>query len=194
MMLRRRMPSATPSSTHTPSSSGPRWRMTSHMRCDERARCALESERRRERWKTSTKPAMPHMRKPSRWVHGSASSRFLVLAVVASTAGHAGERASDATPGPSTIRASVSTSPTRHNGLRPEKRVSRSSGRTAACPARSLDEQHVIDRCRARCGWRSVVRPLRPRPHRHPVDAGRPRCRRRGRHTRHHPERRDVAS
>ena len=45
-MLRRRIPSATPSSTQTPSSSGPRCRMTSHIRWTS-ARLASASERRR---------------------------------------------------------------------------------------------------------------------------------------------------
>ena len=60
MMLRRRMPSATPSSTHTPSSSGPRWRMTSHISVHERAarRPARTATRLAD---DSTKPAMPHM-------------------------------------------------------------------------------------------------------------------------------------
>src|SRR5215468_2372360 len=59
MMLNLRIASATPGSTSIPSSSGPRWRIASHIRC--------ASARAVSRAKgdlihgDSTKPAMPHM-------------------------------------------------------------------------------------------------------------------------------------
>src|SRR5262245_404612 len=59
MMLSRLMPMAMPSSTSIPASSGPRWRMASHM-CPSSSRLASRSQG----WLTpadSTKPAMPHI-------------------------------------------------------------------------------------------------------------------------------------
>src|SRR4029077_3773461 len=53
------MPSPTSSPTPKPSSSGPRWRITSHMRC---TRTRLDSKSNgAEGEEDSTNPAMPHM-------------------------------------------------------------------------------------------------------------------------------------
>src|SRR5215831_9671137 len=59
MMLSLRMASATPGSTSIPSSSGPRWRIASHIRC---ASARADSESNGDRTDDdSTNPAMPHM-------------------------------------------------------------------------------------------------------------------------------------
>src|SRR4051794_5481210 len=59
MMLRRRMPSATPRLTNVPSSSGPRWRITSHI---EWMSARLSSGPNGSRVAgDSTNPAIPHI-------------------------------------------------------------------------------------------------------------------------------------
>ena len=58
MMLRRRMPSPTPGSTRTPSSSGPRWRMTLHMSRTRRMSASTRPGRRRQVISESANPAI----------------------------------------------------------------------------------------------------------------------------------------
>src|SRR5579862_915223 len=62
MMLRRRMPTATPSLAHTPSSSGPRCRMASHIWCTSARPGSMPSPNGASG--LSTNPAIPHIWPP----------------------------------------------------------------------------------------------------------------------------------